>query len=103
MNGKMGRRAAEDVGEANLRSTNMEASERPARAILCETRDLGIKWLQRHTLAYEEQTKVDLRTVFPQDVKNMLLNQARQAYWKRWAAKHEHEELKEGVWLEPIN
>ena len=22
-------------------------------------------------------------------------------YWKEWAAKHEHEELKEGVWLEP--
>ena len=22
-------------------------------------------------------------------------------YWKEWAAKHEYEELKEGVWLEP--
>ena len=22
-------------------------------------------------------------------------------YWKKWAAKHEHEELKEEVWLEP--
>ena len=22
-------------------------------------------------------------------------------YWKRWAAKHECEELEEGMWLEP--
>ena len=22
-------------------------------------------------------------------------------YWKKWAAKHEHEELKEGAYLEP--
>ena len=22
-------------------------------------------------------------------------------YWKKWAAKHEYEELKEGAWLEP--
>ena len=25
---------------------------------------------------------------------------ARTVYWKKWAAKHEIEELKEGVWLE---
>ena len=30
----------------------------------------------------------------------MLLKQARMVYWKRWAAKHECEESKEGVWLE---
>ena len=22
-------------------------------------------------------------------------------YWKKWAAKHEYEELNEGAWLEP--
>ena len=22
-------------------------------------------------------------------------------YWKKWAAKHEYEELKEGAWLDP--
>ena len=32
----------------------------------------------------------------------MLLKQARSVYWRKWAAKHECEELKEGVWLEPI-
>ena len=32
----------------------------------------------------------------------MMLKQAKIAHWKKWAAKHECEELKEGVWLEPI-
>ena len=31
----------------------------------------------------------------------MLLRQARSAYWRKWPAKHEYEELMEGVWLEP--
>ena len=31
----------------------------------------------------------------------MLVQRARSAYWKKWAAKHEYEELKEGAWLEP--
>ena len=32
----------------------------------------------------------------------MLLKKTRMVYWKKWAAAHECEELKEGVWLEPI-
>ena len=44
-----------------------------------------------------------MRVVCPPDVKNMvLLKQARAVNWKKWAAKHECEELKEGVWLELI-
>ena len=39
----------------------------------------------------------DMRVVCPQDVKKMLLKQARMVYGKNWAAKHECEELKEGV------
>ena len=31
----------------------------------------------------------------------MLVQRARSMYWKKWAAKHEYEELKEGAWLEP--
>ena len=42
-----------------------------------------------------------MRCVCPEDVKKMLLQQARTVYWKKWAAKHECEELKEGIWLEP--
>ena len=34
-----------------------------------------------------------------QEVKKMLPKQARMACWKKRAAQHECEELKEGVWL----
>ena len=66
-----------------------------AGAVLCETGDLGIKWPWWHTFIFEEQIKVDTRENCPQDVKKML-KQARSVYWKRWAAKHECEELKDG-------
>ena len=33
----------------------------------------------------------------------MLLKPARMVYWKKWATRHEFEELKEGVRLEPIH
>ena len=55
-------------------------------------------------LAHHEflrRQKIDVRCVCPKDVKKMLLQQARTVYWKKWAAKHECEELKEGIWLEP--
>ena len=48
---------------------------------MCETRDLGIQW---------------------QDVKKMLLGQARSTCWRKWAAKHEYKEVQEGIWLEPV-
>ena len=34
--------------------------------------------------------------VCPTDVKKMIVQQARSIYWKKWAVKHEYEELKEG-------
>ena len=43
----------------------------PAGANMYETRDLGTKWLV-----------VDVRVVYPQDVKKMLLKQARMVNWK---------------------
>ena len=61
----------------------------PAGAVMCETRGLGIKWPQWHTWIFEGEAK------------KMLVQQARSVRWKKWAAKHEYEELKEGVWLEP--
>ena len=45
---------------------------------------------------------MDVRFVCPQDVKKMFLKQANTTYWKKWAAKHEDDELKEGVWFDPI-
>ena len=73
----------------------------PAGAVMCETRDLGIKWPQWHTLIFEGEVNIVMRYVFPKDVKKMLLQQARTVCWKKWAAKHEYEELKEGILLEP--
>ena len=31
--------------------------------------------------------------------KKMLVQEARSIYWKKWAARHECEELKEEIWL----
>ena len=39
--------------------------------------------------------------VCPQVVKGMLVQQGMMVEWKKWAAKHECEAVKEGVWLEP--
>ena len=43
---------------------------------MCETRDLGIKWPQRHTLILEGLVRVDMRYACPEDVKKMLLGHA---------------------------
>ena len=73
----------------------------PAGAVMCETRDLRIKWPRWHTLIFSNDTKIDMRFLCPKDVKKMLVQRARSVYWKKWAAKHQYEELKEGAWLEP--
>ena len=31
----------------------------------------------------------------------MLAQKARSVYWKKWAAKHEQVDLKEGAWVDP--
>ena len=61
---------------------------------MCETRDLGMATVAH--LLFEAQVTVDMRRVCPQDVKKMLLKQARMVCSMRWAAKHEYEELEEG-------
>ena len=73
----------------------------PARAVMCDTSNLGSKWPQWHTPIVEGQVHVDMTYVCPNDVKKMLLGQARSTFWRKWAAKHQYEELKEGIWLEP--
>ena len=67
-----------------------------AGAVMCESRDLGIKWPYWHTLVLSDEIKVDMRYVCPKDVKKILEQRARSVYWKKWAAKHECEELKRG-------
>ena len=73
----------------------------PAGAVICETRGLGMKWPQCHPVTFEGQVQVDMRYVFPRDMKNMLLRQARGTFWRKWPAKHDFKKLKEGIWLEP--
>ena len=73
----------------------------PAGALMCGTRDLGIKWPCWHTLVFSDEIKIDMRYVCPKDVKKMLAQRARSVYWKKWAARHDQEELKEGAWIEP--
>ena len=36
----------------------------------------------------------------PERREEMLVQQARSVHWKKWAAKHDYEEM-EGIWLEP--
>ena len=60
---------------------------------MCEYRAVGSKWAQWHTLHSEEQVTVDMRVVCPEDVKKMVLKQARMVYWRKWTAQHECEEL----------
>ena len=74
----------------------------PAGAVMCWTRDLGIKWPHWHTSMFSDEIKIDMGLVCPKDVKKMLVQRARSVYWKKWAAKHEYEELKEGTWIEPV-
>ena len=73
----------------------------PAGAVMCETHELGIKWPVWNTLIFKGDRSIDMRNVYPKDVQKMFLQQARKVYWKKWAAKHEYEELMEGTWLEP--
>ena len=42
-----------------------------AGAVLCDTRDLGIKWPHWHTLTFSDDTKIDMRFVCPKDVTKM--------------------------------
>ena len=68
-----------------------------AGAVMCETRDLGVKWPFWHTLVFSNEITIAMRHVCPKDVKKMLVQKARSVCWKKWAAKHEYEELKEGA------
>ena len=68
---------------------------------MCETCDMGIKWPHWHTLIFEGEARVDMRYTCPKNVKKISLQQAMTVCWKKWAAQHEYEDLKEGIWLEP--
>ena len=64
-----------------------------AGAEMCETRDLGVKWPQWHTLLFDGQGRVDMRFICPRDVKKMYLKQFRTTCLKKWASRHERGEI----------
>ena len=37
--------------------------------MMCETRDLGIRWPQWHTLIFSDEIRIDMRLVCPKEVK----------------------------------
>ena len=43
-----------------------------AGALMCETRDQGIKWPYWHMLVFSDEVKIDMRHVCPKDVKKCL-------------------------------
>ena len=47
------------MDEADSRSSDVEAGERACRAVMCDTRDLGVKWPHWHTLIFEGQIKIE--------------------------------------------
>ena len=69
---------------------------------MCETRDLRKRkkphW---HKLVFCSEITIPMRFGCPKDVRKMLVQSARSVHWRKWAAKHEYQELKEGAWLEP--
>ena len=101
--GKNGLQSRQKRGESKIVEVHTWRQVRgPAGAVMCDSRESGVKWPQRHTLLFEGQGRVDMRLVSPQDVKKMLRTQTRTTHCKKWAAKHEYEELKEGVWFDLI-
>ena len=64
-----------------------------------------VTWVKKmpywHTLVFMDEIKIYMSYVWPRDVKKMLVQRARSMYWKKWAAKHEQEDLKEGAWVDP--
>ena len=67
-------------GIMNKKKRGLETSERTGRAVMCETRDLGIKWPHWHTLILSGETRIDMRCVPPRDVKKMLVQRTRSVY-----------------------
>ena len=47
---------------------------------MCETRDLGTRCPNWHTLDFSDETKIDMMHVCPKDVKKMLVQRARSVY-----------------------
>ena len=96
----MAHRTKRSMEKADFRVSDVETGERACRSGDVRDSGLGRQVATLAHLDFEGQVRVDTRSVCQKDVKKMLLGQATSTFWRKWA-KHEHEELKEGIWLEP--
>ena len=94
-------RTKTNMDEPDFRGSDAETSERTCRSGDVRVRGLGHQVATVAHLDFEGQVRVDMRYVCPKDVNNVFLGQARSTYWRKWAAKHENVEVKDGIWLEP--
>ena len=103
MDGQTVKRAAEGVEEADLRSRDMDTGERTCRSSHVRDSSLGHPVAAVAHFCCEGTGSGGQETGLPAGREEDASETSQEVvYCKRWAAKHECEELKEGVWLEPI-
>ena len=94
---------AEGVWKGKRYHEQKEAWMQQVREVpMCETRDLCVKWLTLAHLDIRRRQKNRHETCLLKGCEeNASATGQKQSIGRSGAVKHEHEELKEGVWLEP--
>ena len=87
------------MDEADLWVSDVETSEGTCRS--CHVSEIWASSVHNGTLYPLKASASGHETRLPKRREEHLMTQARWTYWRKWAAKHEYEELKEGIWLEP--
>ena len=97
----MTNRANRGVENADFRSSDVETGERTCRS--CSVRATwASSGLSGTHCCLKNKGRVYMRVVCPRDVKKMLRKLARTTYWRKWASRHDSEELMEGVRFDPL-
>ena len=65
-------------------------------------KDFGISLRGWKVLRSSSNNMISMRDTCPEDVKNKLMRRAKGVHWQTLAKQFGIEELKEGVWFEPI-
>ena len=77
--------------------TSWKGEREQAGAVVWETRDLGTGFTSWHALLIEASVIVHMKVLNTPDAKKMMRHQTKEVAGKRWATKHECEQLKDGV------
>ena len=73
--------------------SSMETDERASRrVVMLETRDLGIKWPQGHTVKFKGTSSGGHEGGLPAGCEDVVCETSQDGNWKKWAAKHDCEE-----------